>query len=64
MLNTGEFLELRSICLAGIESELNRVGLQVKTVVNLNATTAEDIGDGFINQRILAGGWLIEATRN
>ena len=47
-----------------IESELNRVGLQVKTVVNLNATTAEDIGDGFITQRILAGGWLIEATRN
>jgi len=47
-----------------IESELNRVGLQVKSVVNLKATTAEDIGDGFINQRILAGGWLIEATRN
>lgn len=47
-----------------IESELNRFGLQVKSVVNLNATTAEDIGDGFINQRIIAGGWLIEATRN
>ena len=46
-----------------ISTELNRAGLKIKSVKCLDGETAEEIGSRFINRRIQAGGWLIEAEK-
>ncbi|MEI7920635.1 MAG: class I SAM-dependent methyltransferase [Planctomycetota bacterium] len=46
-----------------IRNSLALAGLHVKSVVNLHSTTAQNIGNGFLNRHFRSGGWLIEATK-
>lgn len=46
-----------------LQALLKAAGFQIQCVTNLHAESAEDIGQGWLKQRILAGGWLIQATR-
>lgn len=46
-----------------ISAEISRAGLKIKSVKCLDGETAEEISSSFINRRIQAGGWLIEAVK-
>lgn len=47
-----------------ITSELARAGFGVRNVISLDAASARDLGPGFANRRVHAGGWLIEAGKS
>lgn len=47
-----------------LQHEFESVGLEIKSVINLHHETAADIGEGWFNRRVRAGGWLIEAVKH
>lgn len=47
-----------------LQADLETAGFQIRNVMNLHHESAVDIGSGWLNQRIRAGGWLIEAIRD
>lgn len=47
-----------------IARELAMAGFRIERVKNLDAATANDLGEGWLTRRIHAGGWLIEARKH